>query len=103
MAMLYSATCYIDIEQREGLVEVTCQCRILTEEGHSPYDMSVWSEIEMHQLNAYIQHCLYLFRGLKEITMNENNPNWQPTDAADFAYVVLDGIDFDMLAWEIIE
>lgn len=50
MAMLYSATCYIDIEQREGLVEVTCQCRILTEEGHSPYDMSVWSEIEMHQL-----------------------------------------------------
>lgn len=71
----------------------------------SPYEMTVWSEIELHELNAYIQRCLFLFQGLKEMTEHENDPNWEPTEAAHFAQVmvesVLDGFDFDMLAWEI--
>lgn len=106
MAMLHSATCYIEITEMEGLLEVSCKCHIVTEEGVSPYEMSVWSEIEVHELSAYIQRCLFLFRGLKEITVTENDPNWEPTEAAHFAYAMIesveDGTDFDMLAWEII-
>lgn len=105
MPVLYFATCNIQIAEEEGRLEVTCKCHIVTEEGVSPYEMTVWSEIELHELNAYIQRCLFLFRGLKEITENENDPNWEPTEAAHFAQAmiesVVDGFDFDMLAWEI--
>lgn len=99
MAMLHFATCNIEIAEEEGRLEVT-------EEGVSPYEMTAWSEIEVHELNAYIERCLFLFQGLKDITVNENDPNWEPTEAAHFAYAmvesVIHGSDFDMLAWEII-
>lgn len=106
MAMLQSASCHIEVTLIEGLLEVTCDCYIESEEGDPPYEMSVCSEVEVDVLDAYVQRCFLLFRGLIEIAMNTDDPDWEPAEEAQFVLAMIEsveeGTDFDMLSWEMV-
>lgn len=106
MAMLHSASCHIEVTFVEGLLEVSCDCYIEPEEGDPPYEMSVCSEVEVYNLEAYVHRCILLFQGLIEIARNTDDPDWEPAEAAQFVLAMIesveDGTDFDMLSWEMV-
>lgn len=92
-AMLFYASCHIEISQVEGLLEVNCVCYGETEEfGEPPYELSFCSEIEVDDLDDYVYRCFILFQGLIEAAVNKNNPAWEPTEAAELLFSLIESV-----------
>lgn len=100
--MLRSASCHIEVTGVEGHLEVNCDCSAQTEEGDAPYEVSVSSEIDLDDLDLYISRCLLLFKGVIELAIQADDPEYEVTEAAMFVFsmvqAVITGTEFDMLS-----
>lgn len=90
----------MDIWLVEGVFEVNCVCHGETE--GAPYDLSICAEVDLDDLDEYVNKCLLLFAGLMELADNEDNPGWVPSNAAVFLFSLVEaaetGSEFNMLA-----
>lgn len=84
----------------EGLFEVNCVCHGETEDA--PYDLSICSDVELDDLDEYVDRCFFVFMGLMELAVNSDDPRWVPSDAAAFLFSLIEaaetGSEFNMLA-----